>query len=206
MSNFKSQHGEDEWIAEHWHALKLPRIGFFVEFGAADGVEFSNTYWLEKGKGWRGLLIEPDDRHEINDRPNSWIDRGYVVGPPGRVSLGRTTDPFLSGEMRYSAHSKEGRLQVMDRVEVESIPLSVILCKYRVEQVHILSIDTEGTEIEAWGTLDLSVWRPLVVIMEWDSWGWVNRRKETIERMERDGYQLAHETKLNGIFVPDESK
>lgn len=201
MSNFKSQHGEDQWIAENWNALKLPRIGFFVEFGAADGVEFSNTYWLEKEKDWRGLLIEPDDRHEINDRPNCWIDRGYVVGPPGKVSLGRTADPFLSGECRYSAHSKEDRLQVVDRVELESIPLSIILRKYRVEEVHLLSIDTEGTEVEAWGTLDLSVWKPLVVIMEFLSWGWADRTDETIARMGRDGYMLVHQTKLNGIFA-----
>ena len=201
MSNFRSQHDEDRWMADNWRSLGLPDVGFFVEFGAADGVEFSNTYWLEKQKGWHGLLIEPDDRHAITDRPNCWIDRGIVVGPPGKVSLGRTVDPFLSGEYRYSAHSREERLQVVDRVELESIPLSVLLRKYKVEEVHVLSIDTEGTEIEAWGTLDLAVWRPRLVIMEFLSWGWADRTQETKECMERDGYRLAHQTKLNGIFV-----
>ena len=35
------------------------RNGFFVEAGAYDGVDQSNTYYLEKEKGWNGILIEP---------------------------------------------------------------------------------------------------------------------------------------------------
>ena len=38
---------------------KLPhRDGFYVELGANDGV-FSNSYYFEVNKGWKGVLIEP---------------------------------------------------------------------------------------------------------------------------------------------------
>src|SRR5207249_10419961 len=33
--------------------------GFYVEAGANDGFEQSNTYWLERFRGWRGVLVEP---------------------------------------------------------------------------------------------------------------------------------------------------
>ena len=33
--------------------------GFFVELGAHDGVTQSNTFYFEKNKNWRGILIEP---------------------------------------------------------------------------------------------------------------------------------------------------
>jgi hypothetical protein len=36
----------------------LPATGTFLEAGANDGYTWSNTYYLERCKGWRGVLIE----------------------------------------------------------------------------------------------------------------------------------------------------
>ena len=51
----KSQYCQDIF------ALSKPPMtsGFFVEFGATDGVQWSNTWLLEKRFGWRGILAEP---------------------------------------------------------------------------------------------------------------------------------------------------
>src|SRR5262245_4512126 len=42
------------------HRLKDRREGYFVEFGAFDGVAYSNTVSLERGREWRGILAEPN--------------------------------------------------------------------------------------------------------------------------------------------------
>jgi len=52
-----SQFGEDGIIEEIFNRLHIKK-GFFVEFGAADGVWLSNTRYLVE-KGWSGVMIEP---------------------------------------------------------------------------------------------------------------------------------------------------
>lgn len=55
---YKSQLGQDKWVNE---VLKGKRGGFFVELGASDGVNLSNTFFFEKELGWNGICIEPND-------------------------------------------------------------------------------------------------------------------------------------------------
>lgn len=50
---FYSQAGQDVWVLQ-----KISK-GFFVDVGAHDGVESSNTYALELA-GWKGMCIEPN--------------------------------------------------------------------------------------------------------------------------------------------------
>lgn len=189
MNGFTSQCGEDRWIAKNWKSLGLPERGCFVEFGAADGVASSNTYWLEKSRSWNGLLLEADPRHTLRDR-NCRFER-VAVGPPGVVSFGLDpTDPCLSGVLRESS----------DRIDIACVPLSDILLRHDIEQVDLISIDTEGTELEAWKTLDLDRWRPTVAVIEFVSWGISDRTAEIMAAMKDDGYKLLHKTKYNGIF------
>src|SRR5687767_12961971 len=52
----KAQRFQDIYVA---HRLGSPRDGFFVEFGATNGVDLSNTHYLENVLGWNGILAEP---------------------------------------------------------------------------------------------------------------------------------------------------
>src|SRR5437868_11670811 len=58
------------------------RRGFFVEAGANDGVDQSNTFYFEKYMGWRGLLVEPipelAERCRAN-RPRSVVESCALV-------------------------------------------------------------------------------------------------------------------------------
>lgn len=52
------------------------RNGFFIEVGAHNGFYESNTYHLEKFKGWKGVLVEPVPelfKECIKERPNSKV-------------------------------------------------------------------------------------------------------------------------------------
>jgi FkbM family methyltransferase len=197
--HYRSQHGEDEWIDRHWSELGLPDVGYFVEFGAADGERFSNTYWLEHAKGWSGLLIDADPRHVITCRPKSVFER-CAIGPRASVEFGQCEEPQLSGTLRRPKDYKT-EVRAINMIQVEQYPLSVLLDRHRVDSVDVISIDTEGTELDAWRTLDLSRWRPRVAIIELITWGLRNSSGKIIRRMEIDGYRLAERTYHNGIFT-----
>jgi FkbM family methyltransferase len=69
----KSQLGQDVL------ALMIPvkPAKYFVEFGATNGIDLSNTYLLENNYGWTGILAEPGiEWHSslIINRRNSKID------------------------------------------------------------------------------------------------------------------------------------
>lgn len=53
--NFFSQSGQDEWVINFF---KSKKNGFFIEVGAFDGIQTSNTYTLEKYLDWNGICIE----------------------------------------------------------------------------------------------------------------------------------------------------
>lgn len=57
-SNIHSQNGEDGILSEIFRRLSIKQ-GWFVEFGAWDGIHMSNAYALLE-KGWKGVDIEGD--------------------------------------------------------------------------------------------------------------------------------------------------
>ena len=54
--NFYSQYGQDKFIIENF--FKNKTTGFYVDIGANDGINLSNTKTLEE-IGWKGVCVEP---------------------------------------------------------------------------------------------------------------------------------------------------
>ncbi len=65
--------------------------------------------------------------------------------------------------------------------------------------IDLLSIDTEGTELEVWSTVGPH--RPAIVIMEYLTLGNPPNDAAIIERMTADGYKEVHRTACNLIFT-----
>ena len=59
MSNisYYSQDGQDRFLDQKF--FKEKTAGTFIEVGANDGITYSNTYFLEKFRQWKGICIEP---------------------------------------------------------------------------------------------------------------------------------------------------
>ena len=54
---YYSQCGEDEFLNETIFFNK--KNGKYIELGALDGIQYSNTKFFEDNLGWSGVLIEP---------------------------------------------------------------------------------------------------------------------------------------------------
>lgn len=192
-SNYRhfSQFGEDEWIVKN---IDLPKKGTYLDVGTADGVTFSNTYYFEK-KGWDGICFEPD--------PNNFIKakryRNNVINIA--VSNKNETVDFYISDVSSDWSGLKPTDKYTEKIKIKCQTLSKIIDDNKISQIDLLSIDTEGTEIDVWNSLDLNKIRPKIVIAEFNNQGKINQKLFSV--IEKSGYKLVHKTYANYIFIND---
>lgn len=157
-----SQLGQDLWVLDQ---TGRKRGGFFVEFGATDGVLLSNTLLLEAEFGWSGICAEPNPAFfEKLQRNRDCITAPDCIGG----QTGRTVEFILADEYggfaefadsdahsnRRAAYRKAGKM-----IELETISLDEFLKKYDApRRIDYLSIDTEGSEFEILEAFPFAEW------------------------------------------------
>jgi FkbM family methyltransferase len=187
-ATFFSEYGEDRWIVEN---LRLPAKGSFVDVGAGDGVSGSNTLFFER-LGWDGLLIEPDPRNHAALRASR---RAPFVDCAIGLEQGRVfhlhSCPVLSGFLRTDGQP----------ITVWTASLAQVLDEHQVKNIDLLSIDTEGTELEVWRSFSRVKYSPRIVIAEWMTLGIARDEAELKLAIEDDGYRLVHRSTSNLVFI-----
>jgi FkbM family methyltransferase len=152
----KSQLGQDLFVLSK---LDFKRGGFFVEFGATNGIDLSNTYLLEKEFGWKGILAEPAKRWHEGLRNNRtgpvetdcvWSDSTSTL-PFNEVDIGElSTIAFYGSSDGHADKRKQGKAY-----DVKTISLEDLLDKYHApKEIDYLSIDTEGSEFQILSSFD----------------------------------------------------
>lgn len=165
----KSQLFQDLFVL---YILKEKRNGFFVEFGAASGINLSNTYLLEKEYGWSGCLAEPGkswhasyarpdrqcavDFRCITDKTGSVVE--FTEAASGELS---TMSDFLDRDNH--AESRRNGL----KYSVETVSLEDFLVDHNAPvDIDYLSIDTEGSEFMILNGFDFSKYRIKILTVE----------------------------------------
>jgi FkbM family methyltransferase len=131
--------------------LNFKREGFFVEFGATDGVTGSNTYMLEKDFGWKGILCEPARswHRKLHENRSVAIETRCVWTNSGEsIEFNEVCFPELSTIGAYSSSDDYALIRERGtRYDVETISLVDLLEAYGApREIDYLSIDTEGSE------------------------------------------------------------
>ena len=146
--------------------------GVFVDIGAFDGYTHSNVWGLVNA-GWKGICVEPNPinfKQLVNTYSNcpQVLCLHAAVGKWGntKISINQAVSTTSRDQIKwYQRHGWIG-LNV-DFADVASIPLDKILENCKVEpKFDVLSIDTEGTEMEIIRDFDIETWLPKMVIIE----------------------------------------
>ena len=159
--------------------LKIKKNGFFVEFGATDGVLGSNTFLLEKEFGYKGILAEPNpkQRKNIEKKRNAIIVKECVWAKSGEdVKL---TD---NGDLSTVDLFKDNKLSF----NVKTISLTDMLKKYNAPSlIDYLSVDTEGSEFDILSSHDFSKYNFSVITVEHN---YTEQREKIHQLLSKKGY------------------
>ena len=197
MSN--SQLRQDLFVLSE---LDFKTGGYFVEFGATDGVSFSNSNLLESEFGWNGILAEPARKwhRHLRANRNAHIETDCVWSRSGEtLTFNETEIAVLSTIDRFSDsdhHAKERTKGT--RYTVNTISLDHLLEKHNAPRViDYLSIDTEGSEYEILESFDFKKYRFRVITCEHNN---TPNRQKIFELLSGHGY----ERKLTGVSQFDD--
>jgi FkbM family methyltransferase len=137
--------------------------GYFVEFGACDGVYLSNTFLLETYYGWSGLLVEPSKHYNkvLRQKRTAQIDELCVSDKSGDT-VKFLEIPNLQGlsgieqHAYYDTHT-DIRKEIGVEYDVNTISLNDLLDKHNCPDViDYISVDTEGSELSILQNYDFS--------------------------------------------------
>ena len=181
---------QDLWVLWETGAR---REGYFVEFGATNGVDLSNTCLLERGYGWRGILAEPFAvwHADLARNRTAHIDHRCVWKRSGeQLEFTATPDrPAYAGVSARAFDDLHATLRARggERTQVQSVSLQDLLREHRAPaRIDYLSIDTEGSELDILEPFDFKAWRIDLISVE-HSYNRVKR--EALQRLlERYGF------------------
>jgi FkbM family methyltransferase len=146
---------------------------FFVEFGATDGFEISNTFMLEKDFGWKGILAEPNPEwHQKlkENRREMIIDTRAVHSISGQklnFVCTKAADLATLEEYKDSDYHSRNRQQVNSIIQVETVSLNDLLEQHSApKEIGYISIDTEGSEYDIIKTFDFDKWNVMKFSIE----------------------------------------
>jgi FkbM family methyltransferase len=168
------------------------RQGFFVEFGATNGLDLSNKALLEQNFGWTGILAEPARQWhtDLHANRSAVIDTRCVWRESG-AHLDFTEAP--RGENSGLTQFMKKRRQIRGNTySVETITLTELLQSHGAPQViDYLSIDTEGSEFDILKAFDFDSYRFRVITVEHN---FAPQRSDIYQILTEHGYRRVAET------------
>ncbi len=200
-----SQCGED-FIIESLIPKKTK--GFYVDVGSNHPIKLNNTLLFYK-KGWSGINIEPNTSRMWSFKILRRRDENLNIGigkDKTKLKFHIFKESTLStfDEESASAYTKMGH-QIKKIIDVPVLPLSEVLEEHaNNREIDILSVDTEGYDMEVLESNDWTRFRPNFVIIETLEYE-KNKKGKKLNHifdpfMESKNYKKIADTYINTIY------
>ena len=211
-----SQNGEEGFLIEYFalnrpKSQQNPQTRYYVEIGAYDGENYSNTKMLQ-GIGWHGVLIEPNPtlfNRLLANRADD-VTGCYEVACVSSSDIEYVDFtifdevPYMSGIApipdKVKPEHRALHRPYSERIErVKAMTLNKVLESYFEGEPHpidFISLDTEGTEKQVLKGLDFDVWQPRLLCIENND----PRNEDLTARMADRGYVVATVIGINTFY------
>jgi len=184
------------------------RDGYFVDIGAGNGRDLSNTYLLEKEYGWKGICVEPLDapfKLCQECRPNSICRQTAIYDKEAEVEFsyieGSSGEDYMySGITKDIKHHVTKVENSAKKILMNTITLNKLLEEAGAPEVmDFLSIDTEGSESKILEALDHKKYKFRYITVEHNYL--MGQRSEIARVLTSNGYQFYMENQWDDVYI-----
>lgn len=165
---------------------KNKKSGFFIEIGAGNGIDLSNSYLLEKKFKWTGIICEPNTKlqKKIKKFRSAKLIKNPITKKNTRtVNFYENKDPYQSSIIRTNNFNKI--------LKINSLSLNCLLKNFNKE-IDYISIDTEGNELEILKNFNFKKYKVKIFTIEHNFN--IIKRKKILEIMKKNEYVRIHKS------------
>lgn len=201
---YYAEFNTDQFIREHFFPDESYK-GVIVEVGAGPPV-FISTSKHFRDIGWRAICVEPNPKfvqQHIDDGSEVYQYACADYEGKAKFTVNYNNDNWYTPESDGVSFSALAiRLNgvpahnTQETIDVEITLLDNILQTAGVEKVDVLSIDTEGWELDVMRGFNHEKYSPKVIVLEN-----INHDQSYDEYMKKCGYEKYTELKHNHIYI-----
>lgn len=192
-----SQYKQDLDIIKY---LNYKQNGYFIDVGATDGIDISNTYLLEKKYDWNGICIEPQEFYykDLIKNRDCHTDNSLLFSEKGKLFDFSLTNNGLAGITDYidAHHHAKNSKQTKKTTDT----LNNLLIKFNAPRyIDYMSLDTEGSELEILKGIDFDKYKFGIMNIEHNN---VEPRRTDIRKfLENKGYKFYKEKDVDDFYI-----